>query len=270
MRYVDLLMRYLASLDVTFKILGKYRTELVVNLIRTVLSPLAIIVVWTLVYAASGTTSINGFSGSLFFSYFLVAAALGPIAVSTNVAWMIQGDIRSGSVSPYLARPTSYPWVIFFDNFAEMLSDTAVTLLPIMVLVVVLLHPALTPLTLLEFIVELLLISFMTAAIFFMLGCASVYFVNVGGMINLLLWMFNVLGGRLIPLNIMPTAIAGALQSTPIYLVYYLPSATFTGLATQSYILQGILNLLLWIGIFTLLAALVWKRSKSNLLPSGG
>ncbi len=270
MNYMSGPGKYLADIEIQLKYTIKYRVELVANLLRTLISPLAIIIVWGVAYAASGTSSINGFSGSMLFSYFLIASAVGAISVSAPIAFEIQNNVQSGYISVHLIKPVSYLWYLLVNNFGQFIVNLAVTLIPVLVLIILLLHPQITALAFLEFLLELTLISLMTAMMFLTVGTLSVYFVSINGMINLLLWGFNVLGGRLIPLNVMPAAISSALQKTPIYLIYYLPSATFTGIATQAYIMQGLMNLLMWIAVFALVAALSWRISKKRLFASGG
>lgn len=268
--YVNPLRKYLAIMDVEYKYIFKYRTELLTNLIRTLISPLAIIIVWGLVYAASGTTSINGFTGSSFFAYFIIASAVATVSVDAGLAYDMQADIKGGGVVVNLVKPVSWPLFHFFDEMAESLLDALTVLVPTMLLLFIVFGVNISLYNLGMFALELALIFVLTSVIFFIVGCLSAVFVNIGGMVNLILWTFNVLGGRLIPLNLFPSSISAVLQNSPFYLVYYLPSATFAGIVSQSFIVQGIINLVMWSAGFFILAAIAWKLSRKAIMASGG
>lgn len=270
MNYTRLIERYSSTLYITMRYTLKYRMELVTNLLKTLISPFAVIILWSSAYIATGVTSINGFSNSILFSYFIISSAVAGTAISSTLANRIQNDVQTGYISVHLIKPVNYIWYRIMDNLGVFFLDMMVTLLPILLLVMVFFHPSITLLAFIEFIIELILISIMTGMIFIMVGTLSVYLVSIGGITNIILWTFNVLGGRLIPLNVMPDGIKTLLEKTPIYLIYYLPSATFTGLVNQQFILNGILNLVIWIGVFGFCAFIVWSASKKRLFAAGG
>jgi ABC-2 type transport system permease protein len=270
MSYVDGLAGYMAIMDVEFKHIYKYKAEVITNLIRTLISPLAIIVVWGLVYAASGSASINGFSGSAFFAYFIISSAVAAVAVNAGIAFDMQADIKGGGIVVNLVKPMSYPLLLVFAGAAEATTDGLTVLLPTFAITLLLLNVSISLPAMALFLAELVMIYMLTTLIFFIIGCLSSVFVNINGMVNLILWTFNVLGGRLIPLNLMPQSIAGAIQYSPFYLIYYLPSATFTGIESSKFLMQGMFNMVIWTAAFAVLAALTWKASKKKVMASGG
>ena len=249
----------------------KYRTELVVNFIWTLMTPLAIIVLWLVVNAATGTTSVGGYSGGLLFTYFIIASAVGGVVMATGVAYGMQSDIQSGSIINNLLRPLSYPLTIFAENVSDNLLNTMVfTLFPTIVLVILLFHPPLTLFTITAFFLEIVSVFIMTSIFFFIIGCLSVYLTNINGIINLVQWALNALGGYLIPISMMPQGMAKLVEATPMYLIYYLPAATFTGTVSTAFIIASLVMCAEWTAVFFVVAVIFWWRIRAKTAAVGG
>ncbi len=261
---------YLAVLRTTFISDFGYRIETLARLARRLIAPIASVILWTIIYAASNTTTINGFPRADIFIYFFLVSAIGSVIPNANISNSMQYDIQSGNVATYLIKPFIYPLALIAETGGDALYEFTFITLPIFFVAcatvgfnLVLLRVALFP-------IEILLGFLMTSLIYFMIGCLAAYVINISGISNTLLWVFNVLGGRLIPLTLFPAGIASVLTILPFASIYYLPVATISGLASWSYITNGILYMLGWIAVFFLASLLVWRVSKKKILAAGG
>ncbi len=253
-----------------FKSIVNYRVEIVARIVRGLIAPLATVILWTVIYAASNTTVINGFPSSDIFIYFFLTAALARVFPVVDVSQDMQSDIKSGDIAASLMRPMNYPLLQFATSFGDTFVDFIFITMPIFLLVCVIAGFIPASVNTAVFAVEIVLGFLMTYLMFFFVGCLAAYFVNINGIVNVLLWVFNVLGGRLIPLSVFPTWIASILALLPFGTVFYLPVVTLSGFASWSYIETGILVMLAWTAIFLMMSVIMWKISREKIMASGG
>ncbi len=261
---------YFGTVLLYFRSIANYRIEIIARILRGLIAPLATVILWEVIYATSKTTVINGFPSSQIFIYFFLTSALARIFPVVDVTIDMQSDIKSGDIATSLMRPMSYPILQFAASFGDPLVDFACLTLASFILVCAILGFIPAPVHVALFAIEIMLGFVLTWLLFFSIGCLAAYFVNIFGIMNVMLWVFNVLGGRLIPLTVFPTAIGSVLQLLPFGSVFYLPVVTLDGFASFSYIASGIAVTMIWIVIFFVMSSVIWRFSREKVMASGG
>ncbi len=262
--------QYIAAMLIEWRAYLTYRLELMVAIIRRLLSPIGSIVLWSVIYAATGTHTLNGFPQSAIYIYFLAMSAVTASVLNVNIGFDMQSDIKSGDIAGKLVKPFSYPWLAFAVTLADSMFDFLILTVPIMIVASVAIGYHINPAFIGMFMLTMLLGFIISSLIFFTAGCLSAYLINIWGILSILQWGFAILGGRMIPLTVFPPAMQTIIQALPFYLVYYLPVATITGIATPAFIGAAMVEAVEWIIALSVIAYAAWGLSKNKIMAAGG
>ena len=245
-----------------------YRGEFLVWILTTTL-PLVMLGLWTSV-AADGKTFRN-FGSDDFVAYYLANLIVRNLTGSW-VAWQIGEEIRMGSMSMRLLRPL-HPFVALAASHVAAIPFRSIVALPI-ALVLLLSSGASAletePLQVALIVPSIALAWLITFAVMFMLGSIAFFVTRAMAVMNMYFAVFSLLSGYLLPIELLPSWIAGVAKWSPFRYMLSLPVELMT-----REIPRGELALLMalqvgWTVLLVAGALLVWRLGVRRFEAVGG
>jgi ABC-2 type transport system permease protein len=261
---------YAAAFKVQFKNQLAYRTDIILDMILTMLSSLIFVFVWVAAYSFSGTTSLDGLSLTLMIAYFVMVGAIRQITGWPQIINNMEDDIKQGGIARFMIRPMSYTMQLFLEALPVNILFFVFGSIPVIVLVIVFGHFVVSYQLIAIFVVEMLIAYFMINLIGFMIGSMAVYLSSVWGIANGVAEVFSIAGGAIVPLAFLSQGVANTLMLTPFPFMYYIPAGTLLGIIPMSTALQSVAVGIAWVAVLAVLAHFVWGRVKRDINAVGG
>jgi len=104
----------------------------------------------------------------------------------------------------------------------------------------------------------------------FLLGITAVKLINISSLEVITESALLLLGGGIVPLNMMPHIVQQILYLSPFAIMLYIPAATFLGTLSQNIIVTNILASLAWIALLTVVAFIAWGKVRRQITSAGG
>lgn len=262
-------MKYLHIVSIGLRERFAYRIRFFANMFGAVLNLVVLWFVWNSIYAASGAESINGFTLPVMLTYVVVSTFIWPLTFS-DIEFIFQDDVLSGSICTDMTKPVSYPLFRTFKAFSNVLMNLLTNSLPIFLVAIFLLNIAM-PVNPLAFIITLALgflvdylLSFLTGMWVFW-SSGRVWGIRLSRQI-----ISQILSGALIPLYFFPNWLAEITSFLPFQTFFHIPISIYLGKITGIDIIYSIGIQLFWIGLLGLICYLVWKKAERKVIVHGG
>ena len=244
-----------------------YRGEFLVWILTTTL-PLVMLGLWT---SVAKEAPFQGYASQDFVAYYLAALIVRNLTGSW-VAWQISEEIRLGSMSMRLLRPV-HPMIAFAAGHVAAIPFRSLVVLPIAVVLLVSSGAsALTtePLQLALIVPSLALAWLITFSVLFAIGTLAFFVTKAMALLNLYFGLFSLLSGYLLPLPLLPAAIARIAEYSPFRFMLSVPVELMTRpMATRE--LAELLALQTGWAVATLALALwLWRLGVRRFEAVGG
>lgn len=202
-----------------------YRGEFLVWILTTTL-PLVMLGLWT---SVAREAPFRQFTSEDFVAYYLSNLIVRNLTGSW-VAWQISEEIRMGSMSMRLLRPL-HPFVALAASHLAAVPFRSIVALPIAV--ALLLSSGASslstePLQLALLVPSLVLAWIITFAILFMLGSLAFWFTRAMAVLNFYFAAFMLFSGYLLPLELLPSWLAGIARWSPFRFMLSFPVELMT------------------------------------------
>lgn len=253
---------YLAYAKTLIKDRFVYKMNLALMMLFEVMSPIVMLFVWTAIYLASGTSTINDFTLSQIVAYFFIVSAMN--AIAPNISNAISEDVTYGNVFGVLIKPIHYVGGILAYALGNIVVDSLIGI-PIIIIVTVLMHISLSAYAWLLFVLAIILMLALTSMVEFIIGCLSFFFVDIGGIATIFNFLMQFLSGGLIPLNLMPSGVAAVTGALPFQFMLYTPAAIFTGALTTQQAVSSMEIGVLWTLVFLVLCLVTWSMVRKKI-----
>jgi ABC-2 type transport system permease protein len=207
-----------------------YRTELLVWMVSMTLP----IVMLALFRAVAAEGAVGPFDAQSFTAYFLAVLVVRQISGSW-VAWEIEGDVRSGTLSVRLLRPIHPLWSYLCSSTAEIPLRAMISLpLSIFMLYAIegtaRVHVVRDPASIAMALVSLALCFLVSFAVSALIGTLSLFFESVTGVWMLFSTIFAAVSGYVIPIALFPSWLRTVLAYTPFPYMLSTPVEIITGM----------------------------------------
>ncbi len=263
--YNRTLSKYWLLFEYEIKQTTSYRMDAVMTIVTTLLYPLALVIMWTAVYTFGGYDSISGFSLNGLIAYLFILSAINTLVWSSEIAWMIQWDVKTGDIAMFLTRPVSYIKGMVVDSLSETLFYFTVAGIPLIAIVILVTGMHVTLYTILLFAIAISLTFLIGALMSTILGALSAFITDISGIISTYSWAVALVGGGVFPLSMFPSSVQGILLALPFQFLFYVPDGIITGNISLA-MAWGTLALgIAWAGILTVIAVLLWGSAKKRL-----
>ena len=238
----------------------EYRFNFIVDaFVQPILTVGIEVLLWLARFKTAESTLIGGFSKESYLAYAVWAPFLGRIAISWMYESMMVEEVASGSINTILSRPLS-----FYEYYLSQMMGYKVVTTVFSLLVPVAasiyfklpiffdrLAPALLLVIYYLFLVHTM--SFIISTLgFFLTRVRSFTLVK-----NLTLWL---LGGELVPIDLMPLALQKIFLTLPFSAGVYIPLAYMTGRADIDLLYRGFGNVTVALLIAGTFGFFFWRR----------
>lgn len=267
MKRVD---RYLAVLVIGFKQQLAYKKDYFISLGFRIFASFIMIAVWTAVYLNSNVTSIGGFTLPQMYIYFFLINAIAIVSFNVPISENIQDDIQNGTITTALVKPVAYTSQVFLNSLGNNLFAGLAVTLPFIILISFIGHFVFTLQAVAFFLIEMALAFIISTFIFFLVGTMAIYLTNIWGIIAVTDSLYMLLGGGIVPLNLLPSWARGIFAVLPMQLSLYTPAATLLGIVSTGQIIQSLLVGAAWAVPLFILSAFVWNRVRGKITSVGG
>jgi len=248
-----------------------YRVDFWINAIAGFAAEFAIVwFLWKAMFAESGATVIAGFTFEQVLVYYVVAILVAKIVRGTEFDGQASEDIYQGGLNRYLVFPAPY--------FAFKYAQAVGALLPAFVQAMVfgagwwlvsdgagMEHITLGGV--LMAIGALALANFLYFMMAYSLHCVAFWADNVWSLLVALRFVTSLLGGLMVPLALFPDGLRRANEFLPFRNLFALPAEALLGRVAFAAWCEAMLVGVIWLGVATVAARIVWRRG--NLQYSG-
>lgn len=210
--------------------MAAYRAEMIIWILSATL-PLVMLALWN---AASEGGPLAGFSQAEFARYFVVTLVVRQ-ATGTWVVWQLNESIRTGSLSPQLLRPVN-PLVFTLAETAAALPWRLLVLTPILAVLLawrpdIAFAPTLAQAA--AFVVSVALAFWVSWVVQCVFGMLAFWFDQSLGLFQVWFALWAFLGGYVIPLPLLPDAIADVARWLPFRSTLGAPVEILLGIAAH-------------------------------------
>jgi ABC-2 type transport system permease protein len=239
-----------------------YRAEAAIWFLFDLLPPLVMIMLWLAVY--QGRADVAGYSLEQMLGYYVGMLILGTLLTS-HLEWGISHDVRQGVLSGQLIRPVS-PWLYWFVDSLAWKSVRLVFLVPSTLVILLALGgslhlAALSPARLGLLGVSLVAAYFLCFVQKALIGLAAFWLTDVTGLSALWDILVYLLGGAMLPLELLPGPLQQAALVLPFRYLYAYPLAIALGRLEPPDLWSGLALQVGWLAACLGLTALVWRRA---------
>jgi ABC-2 type transport system permease protein len=232
---------------------------------------LVVYILWGAAYR--GHALIGGYSFPQTLTYFVIIFVLQFFIGAFNEDYQISEDIRNGLINQFLLKPINY--------FAYRLSVFAAARVVsgafgVMALLVALpvfrgyLEMPHEAWRILLGVPAMALTAIIQFSIAYCFGLLAFSFLEIQGFVILSMAVETLLGGQIVPLDLLPPGVFNAVRYLPFFYQAYFPAAIFTGRQGLDFALQGLVIQAFWAFALVCLAEFVWKRGLRHHTAAGG
>ena len=226
------------------------------------------LLMWFAIFETANAVEIGGFTRDNYLAYGVWAPFLGRIAVSWMYESMMVEEVASGSINVILTRPISFYEYYLSQLMGYKITTTIISMIaPLLVTFFFKLpiHYDRIPLAISLVFYYLFLVHTLSFVIstfaFYMTRVRSLTLVK-----NLTLWL---LAGELVPIDLMPPAIAKILLLSPFPAGVYTPVAYITGRAGSDLVMQSFISVTICTIIAMGVGAVLWRKGLQSYTGTG-
>ncbi len=233
-----------------------------------------LLVVYILWGAAFGThEKIGDFTFPQTLTYFVVIFVLQFFVGAFNEDYQISEDIRNGLINQFLLKPINY-FAYRLSVFAAARVVSGAFGLAALLLAVPFFrsylsipHDALMIAVAVPAMAMTAMIQFSLAYCF---GLLAFWFLDIQGFVIMSMAVETLLGGQVVPLDLLPKSVFAVIRFLPFFYQAYFPAAILTGRQGLDFALQGLAIQAFWVVALVSLAELLWRRGLRHHTAAGG
>ena len=248
----------------------EYRFNFVIDaFIQPILSVGVEVLLWIAIFkTADATGLIGGYGRDAYLAYAVWAPFLGRIAISWMYESMMVEEVVSGSINTILSRPISFFEYYLSQTMGYKVITTifsmTVPLFASIYFKLPVIYERLLPAFILV-VYYLLLVHTMS----FLVSTLGFYLTRVRSFTLLKNLSLMLLGGELVPIDLMPKQLSEFLLALPFSAGVYVPLALITGRCDYSLLYKGYINITWGLAVGGILSYILWKRGVREYTGTG-
>ncbi len=248
----------------------EYRFNFIIDaFIQPILSVGIEALLWLAIFkTADASGLIGGFGKNSYLAYVVWAPFLGRIAISWMYESMMVEEVVSGSINTILSRPLSFYEYYLSQTLGYKVITTVFSMtVPLAVSLIFKLpvHYDRLPVVFVLVIYYLLLVHSMS----FLVSTLGFYLTRVRSFTLLKNLSLMLLGGELVPIDLMPKQLSEILLSLPFSSGVYVPLAFITGRGNWELITNAFFNISWGLAVAGILSYFLWKRGIREYTGTG-
>lgn len=223
---------------------------------------------WRATFAATQASSLGGLSLPQMLWYLVITESI--VMSGPRVSQVVDDDVRTGSLSVQLIRPISYPIYKLWATLGERAVRFALNLfVGSMVILVLVGPPAISPLGLVAFALAIPLAFVLDFLCNFLIGLGAFWLEDTSGFLLLYSRITMILGGMLLPLELMPNFLRPLLKALPFSSIVYGPAHVLV-LPSVTDLLELLARQGIAVAVMSLIVCAVYKSALRRVFANGG
>ena len=255
----------------TFVDMKAYKGEFIGVLIWTPVHFILLFFIWTIIYQNPQAETNFDYSLSTILGYALISTLISESLFLYRIAWRLQNDNLNGTLTIYLCRPVDYLAFSLAETIPFSLISFGLSLPVVVLLISVMRVPIeFNGFILLGFVICLVISYLLSYFCFILVGISTFYIRYIWPTRALFLAIMQVIGGELIPVDILPPVVQDVAYLLPFYLINFVPAQWLLGRLSLSEFLFSIIYGIFWVIILGLLTKYCWIRAVNKFESAGG
>ena len=264
--------KYLHVLNIGLQNTFVYRWNFLLRCLFSFVPLLGMVYLWSAVLGGSNR-ELAGYDYGRMISYFVALILLDSIASPTEDDFQIAAEIRDGLINQFLLKPVNYFAYRFCLFWSSRLIYTAVTFIPILIVVFLLRKYIVIPTSFDQWILSGAAIFFSACLQFAIAYCTAMlafWLLDISAPTFIVFSIEYALGGHMFPLDFLPRPLYEVMRMLPFYYEYFFPLQIFLGKITGPAAAQGFLLQVFWVIFFLILGQLIWRAGLRKYTAVGG
>ncbi len=262
--------KYRVAYSIALQQVLQRRSTLLMDRLGGVAIVLSLYSFWSALLA--GRSEFLGYTGAQMLTYVLAMNVLRSF-VFTGRGWELVGDISSGRISSYLARPMDFRGYSLALDLAQKTVHVAAAFLEIGILLAVtgaeLYVPGRAEVWLC-FAVSAILSSLLFFFIEFMVSSLAFWTSQSGGPLFCFELFVQFAAGAIFPLDVLPSWLQRGLAMTPFPYLVYFPINIYLERVAHSEVLATMGLQAAWLALFVGASSWLWHRGLQSYAAEGG
>jgi ABC-2 type transport system permease protein len=260
--------KYFEIAKVNFLTTFAYSSETAANIVFLFAVIFVFVNLWGAIFRATGSIVIEGYTATTIIWYLLVTESV--LLSTPNIAKDVDIDVKTGEIAYTLNKPYNYVLYRYMIFLGESVPRFFLTfMIGAIVLFIFMGMPSFSPFGFLVMIPSAIFAFTLDYLIGAMIGITAFWLEDVSALRWLYMKLVFVIGGMLIPLELLPKWLADISKMLPFAYISYAPAKIFVDL-NLSTVANIFLMQLLWVGIFAGILVVVYRAAVKNLSINGG
>jgi ABC-2 type transport system permease protein len=244
-----------------------YRLEVFTNLGSLLVRVYLLRMLWTALYAQNAAPAGVPLHAILTYS---AVALLMSLVLEVDGTRLIREKLREGTIATDLMKPISLPLYFFSDGFGQTLFH-ALLIVPALLLALLLVHidvPA--PAALAAFGLSFALGYGVNFLLNFLMNAIAFWTLETFAIQMMVRWISDLLSGQIVPLIFFPGLWQAVMLGLPFAAIYSTPLLIYVGTIGPQQYAAVLLLQVVWLGVFAVAAALMWRAARRRVVVQGG
>ncbi len=234
----------------------------------------AVLFLWRAIYASKeGGGEVAGYTLAQMTSYYLLVTIVDALTAVNEDDWQIAADIKDGNISQFLLKPIDYLTYRLCLFGTGRLIYTTIAVVPVTMFILLQREFFVLPpdwATFGWFLVSTVMTALLQFFMSYTMALLAFWVLEVSTFIFILFAFEYIAGGHLFPLNILPPALAQALNYTPFPYQMFFPVSIYLGQTTGPALWEGLGIQAFWVISTYGLARFFWGRGIRKYSAVGG
>jgi ABC-2 type transport system permease protein len=201
---------------------------------------------------------------------YATVALLMSLILEVDGTRLIREKLREGTIATDLMKPISVPLYFFSDGFGQTLLH-ALLVIPSLLFALLLVRidvpsAPVFGVFLLSFFLGYLVNFFVN----FLMNAVAFWTLETFAIQLIVRWVSDLLSGQIIPLTFFPGIFGRIVFALPFAAIYSTPLLIFVGVIQPQDYVRYLLTQVLWLVLFSVLSALVWRAASRRVVIQGG
>ena len=254
-----------------------YRTDFFLSTLMRFAPMVSTILLWRAIYHVSDEgsepTVLSGLTYENVVAYYLLTFVGRAFSSMPGLAASIARDVREGTIQKYLIQPIDQITYLMMTRTAHKVVYYAVAVVPF-ALVFYLCRSFFSgwpePVVLVGGIVSLVLTFFLGFFFEVCIGLLAFWFLEISSLLFIVMSLNYFLSGHMVPLDLLPSALAATLKLLPFQYMAYFPAMVLLGKVPSSELGGGLLIQVGWLVLFVFLSRVLYRRGLRRYSAFGG
>ena len=254
------MIEHLKIILLHFEQIIEHRARSFVWFLLALINPLILIMFWRGANKDSLSGQITVSELTIYYFFLIIAVTFLMSHIEEDVAYY---DIKQGNLVRYLLRPISYYWIKFYEELPYRVLQGFYGLIILAIFFSFFgnfASPLLTPLIFILSILIAIFAYFISFTFKMIVGLLAFWFVEIGGLFNMMEVIIVVFAGLIMPISLMPQQIKNLANYLPFSYIVYYPIFAFLGKFAAPRLVEIVLTQLLWLLILITVYKVLWIK----------